>query len=64
MLRVQADLSFEQPGDECLLLFSSGIGVHNYSSCLNRYFFSSYDRGWVLTEDYIWKGMGLLKYQV
>jgi hypothetical protein len=31
MLRVQADLSLEQFGDECLLLFSAGICVHNYS---------------------------------
>ena len=29
MLRVQADLSFEQFGHECLLLFSAGIDIQN-----------------------------------
>jgi hypothetical protein len=28
-LRVQADLSFEQLGHECLLLFPSGIDIQN-----------------------------------
>lgn len=31
MLRVQADLSFQQLGHECLLLLSAGIVVQNYS---------------------------------
>ena len=55
MLGVQADLSFEQFGYECLLLFSANINVQNYSSCLSRFysFYRFYDTGEVLTEGYI-----------
>jgi hypothetical protein len=34
MLRVQADLSFEQLGHECSLFLSTGLAVQNYSLTL------------------------------
>jgi hypothetical protein len=54
MLRVQANLPFEQFGHQCLLLLSTGIVVHSYSLGLNRCFRDSfYDTGTLLTECYI-----------
>src|SRR5258707_797212 len=62
MLRVQANLPFDQLGHQCLLLLSAGIVIQNYSSCWNRYFLEFYDTGRLLTEDYIRQLGRLLKY--
>ena len=56
MLRMQPDLSLEQFGQKRLLLFSSGIGIQDKSSSVNRSFLQFYSTGKLLTEDYIGEG--------
>jgi hypothetical protein len=64
MLRVQADLSFQQIGYECLLLFSAGIDIQDYSSCLKGIYLQFYDTGKLLTEDYICEGWEVTEVQL